>query len=112
MQSVDDSIEKTAPSLSSFVSEATLPRIPSAPEQPNPLSQFPEERKVASRRYPPQKHPVRPRLASYISLAAAIGKIATGQVPLWIAALVVAGALIGAQVGSWLSARTPSMVYL
>jgi uncharacterized protein len=42
------------------------------------------------------------------SLAAAIGKIATGQVPLWIAALVVAGALIGAQIGSWLSARTPS----
>ncbi|HZO30328.1 MAG TPA: sulfite exporter TauE/SafE family protein [Chloroflexota bacterium] len=44
------------------------------------------------------------------SLAAAIGKIATGQVPFWIAALVVAGALIGAQVGSWLSARTPSRV--
>jgi uncharacterized membrane protein YfcA len=44
------------------------------------------------------------------SLAAAIGKIATGQVPFWIAALVVAGALIGAQGGSWLSARTPSRV--
>jgi uncharacterized membrane protein YfcA len=41
------------------------------------------------------------------SLAAAVGKVATGQVPLGIAAPVVVGALIGAQGGSWLSARLP-----
>jgi uncharacterized protein len=40
------------------------------------------------------------------SLAAAIGKVATGQVPYWLALLVVIGAIIGAQGGSWLSART------
>ena len=72
MQSADDSIEKGTPSLASFVSEATLPRLPRAPEDPNPLSQFPEERKVASKRYPSQKHPARPQVASYTSLAAAI----------------------------------------
>ena len=44
------------------------------------------------------------------SLAASIGKIATGQVPLLIAAVVVVGAIVGAQVGSWLSARTPPRV--
>jgi uncharacterized membrane protein YfcA len=42
------------------------------------------------------------------SLAASIGKLATGQVPLAIAAMVVIGALVGAQAGSWLSARTPA----
>lgn len=42
------------------------------------------------------------------SLAASAGKIATGQVPLLLAALVVVGAIIGAQGGSWLSARTPT----
>jgi uncharacterized membrane protein YfcA len=41
------------------------------------------------------------------SLAASIGKIATDQVPLTIAAVVVLGAIFGAQAGSWLSARTP-----
>lgn len=41
------------------------------------------------------------------SLAASVGKIATGQVPLLIAGIVVAGAIVGAQGGSWLSARTP-----
>ncbi len=40
------------------------------------------------------------------SLAAAMGKIATGQVPFWLATLVVVGAILGAQAGSWLSART------
>ncbi|MGE3272836.1 MAG: sulfite exporter TauE/SafE family protein [Chloroflexota bacterium] len=44
------------------------------------------------------------------SLAAAVGKIATGQVPLWLAALVVVGAIFGAQVGSWISVRTPPRV--
>lgn len=44
------------------------------------------------------------------SLAASVGKIATGQVPLTIAAIVVVGAIVGAQVGSWLSARTPPRV--
>ena len=44
------------------------------------------------------------------SLAASIGKIATGQVPLLIAAVVVVGAIVGAQAGSWLSARTPPRV--
>ncbi len=44
------------------------------------------------------------------ALAAAIGKIATGQVPLAIAGVVVVGAIVGAQAGSWLSARTPSRV--
>jgi len=42
------------------------------------------------------------------SLAAATGKIATGQVPLLMAALVVVGAIVGAQGGSWLSARLPT----
>lgn len=41
------------------------------------------------------------------SLAASVGKIATGQVPLLAASAVVLGALVGAQGGSWLSARTP-----
>lgn len=40
------------------------------------------------------------------SLAAAVGKIVSGQVPLLIAAIVVAGAIVGAQGGSWLSVRT------
>ncbi|MFN8637300.1 MAG: sulfite exporter TauE/SafE family protein [Chloroflexota bacterium] len=44
------------------------------------------------------------------SLAASIGKIATGQVPLILAGIVVVGAVIGAQIGSTLSARTPSRV--
>lgn len=44
------------------------------------------------------------------SLAAAAGKVATGQVPLLVSALVVAGAIVGAQGGSWLSARTPTRV--
>ena len=44
------------------------------------------------------------------SLAASIGKIATGQVPLTIAGVVVAGAIAGAQLGSWLSARTSPRV--
>ena len=44
------------------------------------------------------------------SLAASIGKIATGQVPLALTLLVVVGAIIGAQAGSWLSARTPPRV--
>jgi uncharacterized membrane protein YfcA len=44
------------------------------------------------------------------SLAASMGKIATGQVPLWLSGLVVVGAIVGAQGGSWLSARTPPRV--
>ena len=44
------------------------------------------------------------------SLAASVGKIATGQVPLLIASVVVVGAIVGAQIGSWLSARTPPRV--
>jgi len=40
------------------------------------------------------------------SLAAAVGKIATGQVPLAVAGIVVVGALVGAQAGSWIGART------
>jgi uncharacterized membrane protein YfcA len=44
------------------------------------------------------------------ALAAAIGKLATGQVPLQTAAIVVVGAIVGAQAGSWLSARTPARV--
>jgi uncharacterized membrane protein YfcA len=40
------------------------------------------------------------------ALAAATGKLATGQVPLAIAGAVVVGAIVGAQGGSWLSART------
>jgi uncharacterized membrane protein YfcA len=44
------------------------------------------------------------------SLAASIGKIATGQVPLGVAGIVVVGAIAGAQAGSAISARTPSRV--
>jgi uncharacterized membrane protein YfcA len=44
------------------------------------------------------------------SLAAAIGKIATGQVPLLTAGVVVVGAVVGAQAGSWIGARTPPRV--
>jgi uncharacterized membrane protein YfcA len=44
------------------------------------------------------------------SLAASIGKIATGQVPLVMAGIVVVGAIAGAQAGSAISARTPSRV--
>ena len=44
------------------------------------------------------------------SLAAAAGKFGTGQVPLWLSVLVVVGAIVGAQAGSWLSARTPPRV--
>jgi uncharacterized membrane protein YfcA len=44
------------------------------------------------------------------SLAASIGKIATDQVPIGIATIVVLGAIVGAQLGSWLSARTPPRV--
>ena len=44
------------------------------------------------------------------SLAASIGKVATGQVPLMIAAIVVVGAIVGAQAGSWMSARTRPQV--
>jgi uncharacterized protein len=42
------------------------------------------------------------------SCAAAVGKVATGQVPLWTSLAVVAGAIPGAQLGSLLSARTPA----
>jgi uncharacterized membrane protein YfcA len=42
------------------------------------------------------------------SLAASAGKVVTGQVPFAITALVVVGAIVGAQGGSWLSARTPT----
>ena len=44
------------------------------------------------------------------SLAASIGKIATGQVPFVLAAVAVVGAIVGAQLGSWLSARTSPRV--
>ena len=44
------------------------------------------------------------------SLAAALGKIATGQVPLALAGIVVVGAVVGAQAGSWIGARTPPRV--
>lgn len=44
------------------------------------------------------------------SLAASVGKIATGQVPFEVAAIAVVGAIVGAQIGSWLSARTPPRV--
>lgn len=44
------------------------------------------------------------------ALAAAFGKFATGQVPLAMTAVVVVGAIVGAQLGSWLSARTPARV--
>jgi uncharacterized membrane protein YfcA len=44
------------------------------------------------------------------SLAAALGKIATGQVPLALAGIVVLGAIVGAQAGSWIGARTPARV--
>ena len=44
------------------------------------------------------------------SLAAAAGKVVTGQAPFWLSFLVVIGALIGAQGGSWLSARTSPRV--
>lgn len=44
------------------------------------------------------------------SLAASVGKIATGQVPFMISAVVVLGAIVGAQAGSWLSARTSPRV--
>ena len=44
------------------------------------------------------------------SLAASIGKIATGQVPLAVAGIVVVGAIVGAQAGSWIGARTPPRV--
>ena len=44
------------------------------------------------------------------SLAATIGKIATGQVPLLVAGIVVVGAIVGAQIGTWLGARTPPRV--
>jgi uncharacterized protein len=44
------------------------------------------------------------------SLAAAIGKVLTGQVPLLTSGIVVVGAIVGAQAGSWLSARTSPRV--
>jgi uncharacterized membrane protein YfcA len=44
------------------------------------------------------------------SLAAAAGKVATGQVPLLLAGIVVVGAIFGAQLGSWIGARTPPRV--
>jgi uncharacterized protein len=44
------------------------------------------------------------------SLAASLGKLATGQVPYALATIAVLGAIVGAQVGSWLSARTPPRV--
>jgi uncharacterized membrane protein YfcA len=44
------------------------------------------------------------------SLAAALGKIATGQVPLLTAGIVVVGAIVGAQAGSWIGARTTARV--
>ena len=44
------------------------------------------------------------------ALAAAAGKIATGQVPANLAVTVVIGAILGAQVGSVLSAHTAPRV--
>lgn len=44
------------------------------------------------------------------SLAASIGKVATGQVPLLAAGIVVVGAIVGAQAGTWIGARTPPRV--
>ena len=44
------------------------------------------------------------------SCAAAVGKIATGQVPLWTSLAVIAGAIPGAQIGSRVSARTSTHV--
>lgn len=62
------------------------------------------------------KIPTRVALATVLavgfptSCAAAAGKIATGQVPLWSSLAVIAGAIPGAQVGSRVSARTPARV--
>jgi uncharacterized membrane protein YfcA len=62
------------------------------------------------------KIPTRVALATVLavgfptSCAAAIGKLATGQVPLWASLAVVAGAIPGAQLGSRVSARTPARV--
>ena len=62
------------------------------------------------------KIPTRVALATVLavgfptSCAAAIGKIATGQVPLWSSLAVVAGAIPGAQLGSRVSARTSARV--
>jgi uncharacterized membrane protein YfcA len=44
------------------------------------------------------------------SLAAAIGKVLTGQVPLLTSGIIVIGAIVGAQAGSGLSARTSPRV--
>ena len=44
------------------------------------------------------------------SCAAAVGKIATGQVPLWASLAVILGAIPGAQLGSIISARTSARV--
>jgi len=44
------------------------------------------------------------------ALAAAVGKFATGQVPVEITGIVVVGAIVGAQIGSAVSARTPTRV--
>ena len=58
------------------------------------------------------KIPTRVALATVLavgfptSCAAAVGKIATGQVPLWSSLAVIAGAIPGAQLGSLISART------
>jgi hypothetical protein len=62
------------------------------------------------------KIPTRVALATVLAIgfptscAAAIGKLATGQVPLWASLAVVAGAIPGAQLGSRVSARTPARV--
>ncbi len=62
------------------------------------------------------KIPTRVALATVLavgfptSCAAAVGKIATGQVPLWTSLAVIVGAIPGAQVGSRVSARTAARV--
>ncbi|MDP8925024.1 MAG: sulfite exporter TauE/SafE family protein [Chloroflexota bacterium] len=62
------------------------------------------------------KIPTRVALATVLAvgvptaLAAAAGKIATGQVPLWPSLAVILGAIPGAQLGSIVSARTPIRV--
>ena len=62
------------------------------------------------------KVPTRVALATVLavgfppSCAAAVGKLATGQVPLWSSLAVILGAIPGAQLGSLVSARTPTRV--
>ena len=62
------------------------------------------------------KIPTRVALATVLavgfptSCAAALGKIVTGQVPLWASLAVILGAIPGAQIGSAVSARTSARV--